>query len=147
MGTPPAAAAEMRSQQFNPQPTLAVSLTRAPSGAPNTAGLVTRGDSFASAGDITSARLFYERAAEAGDGRAALRIAMTFDPVVLGQIGIRAMAGDSREAFFWYQRARDLGQPTAELLLKEINRLLSRPNESNESNESREGARAAGRKN
>jgi multidrug efflux system membrane fusion protein len=121
MGTPPAGAAAMRSQQFNPQPTLAVSLTRAPSGSPDTAGLVRRGDAYASAGDITSARLFYERAAEAGDGRAAVRIAMTFDHLVLRQIGIRATAGDSREALFWYQRARDLGQPTAELLLKELN--------------------------
>jgi hypothetical protein len=34
-------------------------------------------------GDITSARLFYERAADAGDAQAVVKLGQTFDPVSL----------------------------------------------------------------
>jgi hypothetical protein len=72
------------------------------------AALVTRGDSFLNAGDIASAQLFYERAADAGDGSAALRLAATFDPAFLGRTGIRGVRGDPDKAASWYRRAREL---------------------------------------
>src|SRR5262249_57418159 len=50
--------------------------------------LVARVDSFLTAGDIASARLFFERAADAGDGRAALRMALTFDAAFLVGAGV-----------------------------------------------------------
>jgi hypothetical protein len=40
--------------------------------------LVARGDAFLHTGDVASARLFYEHAASAGDGQAALRMGATF---------------------------------------------------------------------
>jgi hypothetical protein len=73
------------------------------------AALVTRGDSFLNAGDIASAQLFYERAADAGDGSAALRLAATFDPAFLSRTGIRGARGDPDAAASWYRRARELG--------------------------------------
>jgi len=76
--------------------------------------LVARGDSFLAAGDIASARLFFERAADAGDGRAALRMALTFDAAFLGGAGVHGARGDPEQAAFWYQRARDLGEVKAE---------------------------------
>jgi len=81
---------------------------------------VTRGDRFLSAGDIASARLFYERAADAGDGSAALRLGATFDPGFLGRAGVRETAGDPAQASSWYQRARDLGSATAGERLKSL---------------------------
>jgi len=78
------------------------------------AALVARGDAFLSAGDITSARLFFERAADAGDGRAAMRMALTFDTAFLERTGLRGMRGDPEQAAFWYRRARDLGDGKAE---------------------------------
>ncbi len=45
-----------------------------------TALLLDRGDSLFRIGDVASARLFYERAADAGNGEAALRLGETFDP-------------------------------------------------------------------
>src|SRR6266540_6021307 len=45
---------------------------------------------FIVAGDLASARLVLQRAAEAGDPRAALMLAGTFDPIVLEKIGIQA---------------------------------------------------------
>ncbi len=81
---------------------------------------MTRGDRFLSAGDIASARLFYERAADAGDGSAALRLGATFDPGFLGRAGVRETAGDPAQASSWYQRARDLGSATAGERLKSL---------------------------
>ena len=66
------------------------------------------------------ARLFYERAAELGDGRGALQMGATFDPAVLDRAGIRSTQGDEREALSWYRRARDLGDAQADRMLKTL---------------------------
>jgi hypothetical protein len=86
------------------------------------AALVARGDAFLSAGDIASARLFYERAADAGDSAAALRLGATFDPNFLGRVGIRGNPGDPAQAASWYRRARDLGDAAAAERLKNLER-------------------------
>ena len=78
------------------------------------AELLARGDVFLQAGDIASARLFYERAADAGDGQAALRVGATFDPTFLASIGLRNLPGDPAKAVFWYRRALGLGASGAE---------------------------------
>jgi TPR repeat protein len=69
---------------------------------------VARGDAFLGAGDVTSARAFFERAADAGDSEAAMRMAVTFDQAFLDRVGLRGLRGDPERASFWYQRARDL---------------------------------------
>lgn len=85
-----------------------------------TSALVTRGDGFLSQGDVASARLFYERAADAGDGRAALRLGETFDAAFLGRDGVRGIRGDPDQAMSWYRRARQLGEPEAEQRLRSL---------------------------
>jgi len=82
--------------------------------AAETAALVTRGDDFLSAGDIVSARLFYERAADAGDRGAALRLSAIFDPAFLSWTGVRGTPDDPPQASSWYRRAVDLGNPAAQ---------------------------------
>jgi hypothetical protein len=89
-----------------------------PVAAAEIAELTARGDVFLAAGDITSARLFYERAADAGDGAAALRLGVTFDPSFLGGAGLRSIMADPGKAGFWYRRARALGQAGAADRLK-----------------------------
>jgi class 3 adenylate cyclase len=84
------------------------------------AQLVARGDAFLHTGDVASARLFYERAAGAGDGQAALRMGATFDPTFLDRAALRAARGDPAEARAWYHRARDLGEVEAERRLKSL---------------------------
>ena len=71
-------------------------------------------------GDITSARLFYERAAEAGSGRGALQLGATFDPVILGYVRARSGFADPVQALSLYRRARDLGIAEAEQRIKRI---------------------------
>jgi hypothetical protein len=72
--------------------------------------LLARGDSFLHAGDVASARLFYERAADAGDWQAAMRMGATFDPAFLSRAGVRTV-GDPAKAQSWYRHALDLDAP------------------------------------
>ena len=83
-----------------------------------TAPLLERGDRLFGMGDVISARLFYERAAEAGDGPAALRLGETYDPTFLERAKLRAIKGDLKAAAFWYRRAKELGVVEADILLK-----------------------------
>jgi hypothetical protein len=82
------------------------------------AALLARGDVLFSKGDLLTARLFYERAADGGDGHAALKLGETFDPVFLDRAHLRGARGDWSMALSWYRRARDLGVPEAEIMLK-----------------------------
>ena len=84
------------------------------------AELLARGDALLRTGDVASSRLFYERAANVGDGRAALRLGATFDPAFLGPDALRGVRSDPAEASYWYRRARDLGEPEAERRLKSL---------------------------
>jgi hypothetical protein len=82
--------------------------------------LLARGDSLLSVGDIASARLFYERVADAGGGIAAIRLGETFDRFFLDRVHLRSVRGDRGAALFWYRRARDLGATDAEVLVKAL---------------------------
>jgi hypothetical protein len=88
--------------------------------------LLHHGDTLLRTGDISSARLFYERAADAGDGRAALRLGATFDPEFLGRLGLGTLQADPAEARSWYSRARDLGEIDVK---RRLNSLETRPGE------------------
>jgi hypothetical protein len=84
------------------------------------AALLSRGDALLGSGDVTSARLFYQRAAEGGDAAAALRLGEIFDPAFLAQAGVGTVVGDAKKAAFWYRRASELGIGGATLLLRNI---------------------------
>src|SRR5205814_8450927 len=73
------------------------------------AELFQHGDALLRNGDVASARLFYERAAGAGDGRAALRLGATFEAEFLGRLGLGKLQANPTEARLWYSRASDLG--------------------------------------
>ena len=85
-----------------------------------TASLLENGDRMFGMGDVASARLFYERAAEAGDGQAALRLGETYDPNFLERAKLRAIKGDPKTAASWYWRAKELGVAEADILLKGV---------------------------
>jgi len=101
----PSAAPITGSSGAAPEPEAAPRLT-----AIQIAELLARGDSFLHAGDVASARLFYERAADAGDWRAAIRMGATFDPAFLDRAGVRTV-GDPIKAQSWYHHSLDLGAP------------------------------------
>jgi Peptidase C39 family len=82
--------------------------------------LLARGDVLFSTGDLAGARLFYERAADAGEARAAVRLGETYDPIFLDHSHLRGVRGDVETALSWYRRARDLGAAEAEVLLNSL---------------------------
>jgi hypothetical protein len=84
------------------------------------AELLDHGDALLRYGDVASARLFYERAAGAGDGRAALRLGATFDPEFLGRLGLGKLQANPAEAQSWYIRARGLGAVDAKRQLNSL---------------------------
>ena len=85
--------------------------------------LIRRGDQLLAAGDIISARRFYERAAAAGEASASLGLAKSYDPLYLQQSGARGVSGNPASAASWYRKAAEAGNAEASSLL---GRLLAR---------------------
>ncbi len=76
--------------------------------------LVSLGQRHLDQGNIGAARLFFQRAAEAGFALGAIRLASTFDPAELARLNAQGVRPDREEARRWYERARELGAPEAE---------------------------------
>jgi len=85
------------------------------------AALLKRAKSLLSIGDITSARLLLERAADAQEAEAALMLAGTYDPQVLGSQDLRSVTPDEAAARVWYQKAAQLGSADAKRRLGQLN--------------------------
>jgi len=77
------------------------------------ASMLQRADDFIRSGDLSSARLLLQRAAEAGNVNAALALAGTYDPNVLKTLGFQEGAADIAMARLWYERAERFGSPEA----------------------------------
>lgn len=84
------------------------------------AALLTRAKSLLAIGDITSARLLLERAADAQEAEAALMLAGTYDPQVLGSQDLRSVTPDPAAAKVWYQKAAQLGSADARRRLSQL---------------------------
>jgi hypothetical protein len=76
--------------------------------------MLAQGERYLEQGNITPARQFFRKAAEAGLARGAIRLATTYDPVELRRMKAQGALADAAEARKWYERARDLGAPDAE---------------------------------
>jgi hypothetical protein len=63
--------------------------------------LAARGEAFLASLDVVSARLFFARAALAGDPQAATRLAVTYDPDFIGRAHLPVRA-DAALAAYWY---------------------------------------------
>jgi TPR repeat protein len=82
--------------------------------------LMTRAKGMIAVGDIASARLLLERAAEAQEASAALLLAQTYDPAVLGTQDMRSITPDPAMARDWYQKAARLGSSDARQRLAQM---------------------------
>lgn len=76
-------------------------------------GLIKRGEALLSQGDISSARLLLQRAAEAGDAPAALMLAGTYDAAELARMNVIGVAPDHAKAKHWYTKAIERGSAEA----------------------------------
>ena len=84
------------------------------------ATLMKRAKDLIAIGDIASARLLLERAADAQEASAALLLAQTYDPAVLGAQDMRSITPDPAAARIWYQKAAQLGSSDATQRLAQI---------------------------
>ncbi|MBX6375692.1 MAG: hypothetical protein IRZ13_15850 [Acetobacteraceae bacterium] len=82
--------------------------------------LIRRGDEMLALGDVSAARLLYERAANAGSASAAVAAGRTYDPAVLRVIGALEIRPDPAAAAAWYRRAAALGDPAATAMLRRL---------------------------
>ncbi len=99
-----------------PQPTPALN----PDVIKRAQGYLDRGLTLMKGGDIASARLFLQRAAEEGLAAAALALGATFDAVELSQMRAHGIRPDPAEARRWYERAAELGSGEAVQRLKRV---------------------------
>jgi len=81
------------------------------------AALLSHGDQAWRIGDVSAARLLYQRAAAAGSGAATLAMGKTYDPRFLAQIGAQGVVAYPATAADWYRRAATLGERDADELL------------------------------
>jgi TPR repeat protein len=81
------------------------------------ATLMQRGRDFMGAGDISAARIAFNRLADAGLADAALALANTYDPTYLAAHHVMGVQGDRATARTWYERAKELGSSQAAQML------------------------------
>jgi hypothetical protein len=84
------------------------------------ATLLKRARGLIAIGDIAPARLLLERAADAQEASAALLLAQTYDPAVLGTQDSRSITPDPAAARGWYQKAAQFGSRDAEQRLAQM---------------------------
>ena len=90
-------------------------------GSDEVATLMKRAKDFLATGDIPAARLLLERAAEEGqDASAALLLARTYDPVVLGNSDVRNITAEPAKARAWYTKAAQFGSAEAQQRLAQL---------------------------
>ena len=72
-----------------------------------------RADDLIASGDLAAARLVLRRAANAGDARAAMTLAGTYDPAILEKLGVHGFVPDVAMARAWYEKAKKFGSAEA----------------------------------
>jgi hypothetical protein len=82
--------------------------------------LMKRAKEMLISGDIPAARLLLRRAADAREAAAALMLAQTYDPDVLGTQDARNIVPDPEAARAWYQKAAQLGSAAAQRRLTQM---------------------------
>jgi hypothetical protein len=120
---PPAPVVAAPAAEAAAEPALVAAAAPAVSSNPQVDALMARGDDLLATGDVSAARLFYQRAAEQGSAAAATAVGQTYDPAVLELLRVRGARGDAQIAAEWYRKAIAAGDRQAEIRLK---RLLAR---------------------
>ncbi len=82
--------------------------------------MLARGNEYLGLGDIASARLFFEQAAEQGDTAALTAVGRTYDPRVLKGLGVLGSFANPAIATQWYERALSAGDAEANQQLEAL---------------------------
>lgn len=87
--------------------------------------MIARGDTFLSNGDISSARLLYERSGKDGSAVGATLAAMTYDPISLREQPGNTIRPNAGKAQIWYAKAIGLGSKEAVVRRAALDELLA----------------------
>ncbi len=82
-----------------------------------TAALLDRGEAMLAIGDVSAARLLFERAAAGGSAPALRAAGQAYDPAVLSRLGAVGIRPDAARAVAFYDKAAALGDAEAHRLL------------------------------
>jgi len=118
---------EITAARTSPAPAAAASDTSAPKSNrkldPETVALLIKeAEKHISVGDVVTARMIFQRAAEAGDATAAMALAATYDPAALAKLGVMGMGADVEKARAWYRIAESFGSAEAKQRLRSLDR-------------------------
>ena len=120
----PAAVAALPPAAAFPPPTADLPAAAAPTAkrlaADELANLLKRAKGLIAIGDFAPARLLLKRAADAQEAGAALLLAQTYDPAVLGKQDMRSITPDPAKAREWYQKAAQYGSVDAQQRLSQM---------------------------
>jgi hypothetical protein len=120
----PATVAALPPAAAFPPPTADIPAAAAPAArrlaADELAALLKRAKSLIAIGDFAPARLLLKRAADAQEAGAALLLAQTYDPAVLGKQDMRSITPDPAKAREWYQKAAQFGSVEAQQRLSQM---------------------------
>jgi hypothetical protein len=86
-----------------------------------------RGEEYMGQGRISTARLLFQRAAEACDMKAAFALGATYDPIMLKKFGATLLDSNIATARTWYEQARRLGLSEASRQLELLSGLADEP--------------------
>jgi TPR repeat protein len=84
--------------------------------------LIKRGEALLAQGDVVSPRLFLKRAAEARDPHATALLGATYDPDMLGGMGVVGLLPEPEQAQSWYKQAAAFGSREASQRLAALSR-------------------------
>lgn len=84
------------------------------------AALISKGDELLSSGDIASARQFYLKASELGDGNGDYGVGRTYDPTIYAALNVQGLAPDTEKAALWYKKAKMAGVSAARTALETL---------------------------
>jgi len=82
------------------------------------ARLLKRGEELLLNGEVAASRLVFERLVDAGEPRAAIALAETYERGVLDKIGAQGLVADPAMARNWYEKAKELGSSEAQRRLE-----------------------------
>jgi hypothetical protein len=119
-GTPPSATIMRTTPLSAPPPPLRPALT--PDEHERASRLLKRGQDHLKDANVSEARLFFEKAADAGLAEAALALGATYEAAELERLNIRGAYADDGEARRWYERAAQLGAAEARQRLQRLGR-------------------------
>ncbi|RTL65615.1 MAG: hypothetical protein EKK41_19890 [Hyphomicrobiales bacterium] len=121
-GTPPSATIMRTTPLAVPPPPPPMRPALTPDEHERATRLLKRGQDHLKDANVSEARLFFEKAADAGLAEAALALGGTYEAAELERLNIRGAYADDGEARRWYERAAQLGAAEARQRLQRLGR-------------------------